>query len=93
MPILHVSQRRLVYLLCHATCVIYCYSLNTGSKGVQSMHGMTAVVTIVSALQEAVIVDALLVATGRSPNVSGLDLEAAGVQYNQKDGIKVSLAF
>ena len=33
--------------------------------------------------------DALLVATGRSPNVAGLGLEAAGVQYSMKDGIKV----
>lgn len=33
--------------------------------------------------------DALLVATGRSPNVSGLGLDAAGVQYDEQDGIKV----
>ena len=41
-------------------------------------------------LQETVIVDALLVAAGRSPNVASLGLEAAGVQYNKTDGIKVS---
>ncbi|DBB17381.1 hypothetical protein WJX82_002237 [Trebouxia sp. C0006] len=40
--------------------------------------------------KETIIVDALLVATGRSPNVSGLGLDAAGVQYSAKDGIKVS---
>ena len=33
-------------------------------------------------MQETVVVDALLVAAGRSPNVAGLGLEAAGVQYN-----------
>lgn len=42
-------------------------------------------------LQEVVIVDALLVAAGRSPNVTGLGLEAAGVQYNKTDGIKVRI--
>ena len=45
--------------------------------------------TLVCAGQETIIVDALLVATGRSPNVAGLGLEAAAVQYSLKDGIKV----
>lgn len=35
-------------------------------------------------------VDQLLVATGRKPNVSGLNLEAAGVQYDTTNGVKVS---
>ena len=34
--------------------------------------------------------DQLLVATGRSPNVAGMDLEAAGVEYDTCDGIKVN---
>ena len=46
--------------------------------------------TLGCAGQETIIVDALLVATGRSPNVAGLGLEAAGVQYSLKDGVKVS---
>ncbi|KAL0045266.1 hypothetical protein WJX82_002237 [Trebouxia sp. C0006] len=45
---------------------------------------------MVQSTKETIIVDALLVATGRSPNVSGLGLDAAGVQYSAKDGIKVS---
>ncbi|KAA6418572.1 MAG: mercuric reductase [Trebouxia sp. A1-2] len=40
--------------------------------------------------KETIIVDALLVATGRSPNVSGLGLDAAGVQYDEQDGIKTT---
>lgn len=40
--------------------------------------------------QETVVVDALLVAAGRSPNVSGLGLEAAGVDYDINEGIKVT---
>lgn len=34
-------------------------------------------------------VDAVLVATGRKPNVEGLGLEQAGVRYNKRDGIQV----
>ena len=38
---------------------------------------------------EDVIVDELLVATGRTPNVEGLGLEVAGVSFDQK-GVKVN---
>ena len=34
-------------------------------------------------------VDALLVATGRKPNVSGLNLDAAGIRYDMAKGIEV----
>jgi pyruvate/2-oxoglutarate dehydrogenase complex dihydrolipoamide dehydrogenase (E3) component len=34
--------------------------------------------------------DAILVGVGRAPNVQGLDLEAAGVAYDDKDGVKVN---
>jgi pyruvate/2-oxoglutarate dehydrogenase complex dihydrolipoamide dehydrogenase (E3) component len=37
-----------------------------------------------------VVVDAILVATGRQPNVEGLNLEAAGVRFDPKHGIEVS---
>jgi len=33
--------------------------------------------------------EALLVATGRAPNVSDLGLEAAGIEYSSREGIKV----
>ncbi|WP_009546089.1 dihydrolipoyl dehydrogenase family protein [Crocosphaera subtropica] len=39
--------------------------------------------------EEKVIVDEILVSTGRSPNVESLNLEAAGVEYDKK-GIKVN---
>jgi glutathione reductase (NADPH) len=38
---------------------------------------------------EAVVVDQVMFATGRRPNVSGLGLERAGVQLNEKGAIKV----
>jgi pyruvate/2-oxoglutarate dehydrogenase complex dihydrolipoamide dehydrogenase (E3) component len=34
--------------------------------------------------------DEILVGTGRSPNVEGLNLEAAGVDYDTKNGVKVN---
>jgi pyruvate/2-oxoglutarate dehydrogenase complex dihydrolipoamide dehydrogenase (E3) component len=34
--------------------------------------------------------DAILVGVGRAPNVQGLNLEAAGVAYDAKDGVKVN---
>lgn len=34
--------------------------------------------------------EALLVATGRKPNVNNVGLEKAGVEYNAKDGVKVN---
>jgi pyruvate/2-oxoglutarate dehydrogenase complex dihydrolipoamide dehydrogenase (E3) component len=37
-----------------------------------------------------IVVDEILVGTGRSPNVEGLNLEAVGVEYNQRVGIKVN---
>jgi pyruvate/2-oxoglutarate dehydrogenase complex dihydrolipoamide dehydrogenase (E3) component len=36
-----------------------------------------------------VTVDAILTGTGRVPNVEGLDLEAAGIDYNKEDGVCV----
>ncbi|MGM9804340.1 MAG: dihydrolipoyl dehydrogenase [Muribaculaceae bacterium] len=39
--------------------------------------------------QESIDADVVLVATGRKPNVQGLDLEAAGVAYDVRRGINV----
>jgi len=39
--------------------------------------------------QHEIDVDALLVAVGRAPNVDGLNLEAAGVEYDPKIGVQV----
>lgn len=36
-------------------------------------------------------VDEVMIAIGRAPNVEGLDLEAAGVEYDKRGGIKVGL--
>ena len=40
--------------------------------------------------EESVIVDEILVGVGRAPNVEGLNLEAVGVDYDNKQGVKVN---
>jgi mercury(II) reductase len=37
--------------------------------------------------EEAIVVDAILVGAGRTPDVEGLNLEAAGVKYDKKEGV------
>jgi pyruvate/2-oxoglutarate dehydrogenase complex dihydrolipoamide dehydrogenase (E3) component len=39
---------------------------------------------------EQIIVDEILVGAGRSPNVEGLNLEAVGVEYDKRKGVKVN---
>jgi pyruvate/2-oxoglutarate dehydrogenase complex dihydrolipoamide dehydrogenase (E3) component len=41
-------------------------------------------------LENEIFVDAVLVATGRLPNVSGMNLDAAGVEYDTRLGIRVN---
>lgn len=40
--------------------------------------------------RHGIVVDAVLVAVGRTPNVNGLNLEAAGVQYDRRAGVTVN---
>jgi pyruvate/2-oxoglutarate dehydrogenase complex dihydrolipoamide dehydrogenase (E3) component len=40
--------------------------------------------------RESVTVDEILVGAGRSPNIEGLALEAAGVEYDLRHGVKVN---
>jgi pyruvate/2-oxoglutarate dehydrogenase complex dihydrolipoamide dehydrogenase (E3) component len=39
--------------------------------------------------REETAVDVILVGVGRAPNVEGLDLEKAGIDYNPREGVKV----
>ncbi len=49
---------------------------------------------VISGIQENVpfniTVDEILVGAGRAPNVEGLNLEAVGVEYDRKQGVKVN---
>jgi len=40
--------------------------------------------------EESITVDEILAGAGRTPNVEGLNLEAVGVEYDQKQGVKVN---
>ncbi len=40
--------------------------------------------------EEEIIADEILAGAGRAPNVEGLNLEAVGVEYDQKQGVKVN---
>ncbi|MBE9060422.1 NAD(P)/FAD-dependent oxidoreductase [cf. Phormidesmis sp. LEGE 11477] len=57
---------------------------NTRAKSVKVIDGKKHIFTG----SETIVVDEILVAAGRSPNVESLNLEAAGVTYDKK-GIKV----
>jgi pyruvate/2-oxoglutarate dehydrogenase complex dihydrolipoamide dehydrogenase (E3) component len=43
-----------------------------------------------SGCNSEITVDAILVTAGRAPNVDGLGLEAAGVQYDRRTGVRVN---
>ena len=64
--------------------------LNTAAVNVR-IDGTQKVVDLVSdAYKSTVVVDAILTGTGRVPNVEGLNLESADVEYDRTTGIKVN---
>ncbi len=63
--------------------------LNTTVVAVRS-EGTQKIVDLVCAGDKFIVsVDEILAGIGRSPNVEGMNLEAAGVRYNTKSGIHV----
>jgi pyruvate/2-oxoglutarate dehydrogenase complex dihydrolipoamide dehydrogenase (E3) component len=53
-------------------------------------QGMETILSVVSAGQARLVrADAVLVGVGRTPNVEGLNLEAASVEYDRHNGVKV----
>ncbi|MGD9071197.1 MAG: FAD-containing oxidoreductase [Desulfobacterales bacterium] len=61
-------------------------------KGVESSGGKPPVTVVVEdpSGERRLEFDALLVATGRKPNVSGIGLEEAGIEYDKRTGVTVS---
>ncbi len=51
--------------------------------------GDETIVTLEGETGCELVVDAVLVSVGRTPNVEGLGLEAAGVEYDARSGVKV----
>ena len=68
------------------------FTYNVVFKGVESKGAKPPVcVTVEDPDGERTLeFDALLVATGRKPNVTGLGLEEAGIEYDARTGVKVS---
>ncbi len=63
--------------------------LNTRAVNVRIESGQKLVDLVSDDYKSTVAVDAILTGTGRVPNVDGLNLEAAGVDYDNTDGIRV----
>ena len=64
--------------------------LNTAAINVR-MDGTQKVVDLVSDdYKSTVVVDAILTGTGRVPNVEGLNLESANIDYDNTKGIKIN---
>jgi pyruvate/2-oxoglutarate dehydrogenase complex dihydrolipoamide dehydrogenase (E3) component len=63
--------------------------LNTKVTNVRLEGGQKLVDLVSDDFESTVAVDAILTGTGRVPNVEGLNLEAAGVDYDSVTGIRV----
>src|SRR6185369_2154310 len=63
--------------------------LNTEAVNVRVENGQKLVDLVSDDYKNTVAVDAILTGVGRVPNVAGLDLEAAGVDYDATIGIRV----
>jgi len=63
--------------------------LNTQAVKVRVEGGQKLVDLVSEDYQSTVAVDAIIAGTGRVPNVEDLGLEAAGVDYDNTDGIRV----
>ncbi|MHB1271398.1 MAG: mercuric reductase [Rhodanobacter sp.] len=63
--------------------------LNTTATGVRVENGCKLVDLVSADYHNTIRVDAILTGVGRRPNVHGLDLEAAGVDYDDAGGIAV----
>jgi pyruvate/2-oxoglutarate dehydrogenase complex dihydrolipoamide dehydrogenase (E3) component len=64
--------------------------LNTQTVGVRTEGGRKVVDLISDGNKTSAVADAILIAAGRAPNVQGMNLEAAGVDYSEKSGIHIN---
>lgn len=60
------------------------FLLNANVLCAEHRHDAKALIVSQQGTERAVLCDAILVATGRTPNVDGLGLETAGVTYSQQ---------
>jgi len=64
--------------------------LNCETKRVETKNGEKVIHITCGGKADTVVVDEILAGAGRTPNVEGLNLERAGVQYDKKQGVKVN---
>lgn len=64
--------------------------LNTQTINVQIAGGRKLVSLVSDDNRSTIEVDDILVGAGRAPNVTGMNLEAAGVQYDAGSGVKIN---
>ena len=68
------------------------FAYNSNYRGVESRGGKPPVTVAIEDDhgERTLEFDALLVATGRKPTVKGLGLEDAGIEYDERMGVKVN---
>ncbi len=64
--------------------------LNATAKRVKVCEQGKEITVLTGDQEEIITVDEILVSTGRLPNVEGLNLEAAGVHFDPKKGVRVN---
>jgi pyruvate/2-oxoglutarate dehydrogenase complex dihydrolipoamide dehydrogenase (E3) component len=63
--------------------------LNTTAVAVRSENGEKHVDLVSDDYKNTVVVDAILTGIGRGPNVAGLNLEIAGIEYDAERGVRI----
>jgi len=64
--------------------------LNCKTKRVEKRNGSKIIHIECAGKEEEIAVDEILAGAGRAPNVEGLNLEAAGVKFDKREGIEVN---
>jgi pyruvate/2-oxoglutarate dehydrogenase complex dihydrolipoamide dehydrogenase (E3) component len=64
--------------------------LNCKTKRVERKNGSKVIHIECGGKEDEIAVDEILAGAGRAPNVEGLNLEAVGVKYDQREGIQVN---
>jgi pyruvate/2-oxoglutarate dehydrogenase complex dihydrolipoamide dehydrogenase (E3) component len=67
-----------------------CFLLESEVSGVEVRGNEKVVHYEMNGGRKKIAVDEILLGIGRAPNVEGLDLERAGVEYDTKEGVKVN---
>jgi pyruvate/2-oxoglutarate dehydrogenase complex dihydrolipoamide dehydrogenase (E3) component len=66
------------------------FKLGATTKSVTAQEGKKVIHLEIDGTEETISVDEVLLGVGRKPNVEGMDLETAGVEYDPRIGITVT---